>query len=62
MRAHWPTVIITVLLVAAATAAMLLLRDVLVEAPATVFPLILFIVIGGAMVIAWVRRRGLDER
>lgn len=54
---HGPTAIITTVLAAAATLAAWLLRDVLLAAPSTAFPLLFTIFVGGAFVIAFAKKQ-----
>lgn len=54
---HGPTAVITVVLAAVTTAVAWLLRDVLVQAPSTAFPLIFTVFVGGAFLVVFVKKR-----
>jgi len=54
---HWPTAVIAIALALLATGVAWLLRDVLLAAPATAFPLLFTIFVGGAFVIAFAKKR-----
>lgn len=53
---HGPTAAIVTVLAALAIGTAWLLRDVLVQAPETAFPLLLTIFVGGAFVVVFVKR------
>lgn len=54
---HGPTAVIATVLAVLAIGAAWLLRDVLVAAPSTAFPLLFTIFVGGAFVIAVAKQR-----
>lgn len=47
----------TVVIGLVAIALAFLLRDVLVQAPSTAFPLLLSVVVGGVMLVVWLGKR-----
>jgi hypothetical protein len=54
---HGPTAAIVIVLAAITTIVAWLLRDILLAAPSTAFPLLFTLFVGGAFVIAFVVKR-----